>query len=135
MHRSLTLFGLFVIGSVIFPGCNRGTSEFKQIQQQRSGDYTVSLLNETGVLKQSSDHLRIEIRNASTNELAGVNNVKVQATMMMAGMGPMFGTFSAPQQVAPGQYELDASMGMTGQWNLVVTFDPNGRAQFSLRAQ
>ena len=115
--------------------CSRTPTEFKPIQQQRSGDYTVTVLSDTGMLKQHSDHLRVEIRNASTNEPSNVTNLKVQATMVMAGMGPMFGTLSSPKQTGPGQYELDSDFGMAGQWNLVVTFDPNGRAQFGLRAQ
>jgi len=121
--------------AILAVSCSRQPTEFKQIQQQRSGDYTVALLNESGALKQRSDHLRLEIRNASTNDLASVTNVKVQATMIMAGMAPMFGTVSSPRQTAPGQFDLDAEFGMAGQWNLVVTFDPNGRAQFGLRAQ
>jgi hypothetical protein len=115
--------------------CSRQPTEFKPIQQQRSGDYSVTLLNETGALKQRSDHLRVEIRNAATNALADVTNVQVQASMVMPGMGPMFGTLSTPRQTAPGQYELDADVGMAGQWSLIVTFEPNGRAQFALRAQ
>ena len=115
--------------------CSRQPAEFKQIQQQRSGDYNVTVLNETGNLKQHSDRLRVEIRHAATNAPADVTNVQVQASMVMPGMGPMFGTLSTPKQTAPGQYELDADVGMAGQWNLIVTFEPNGRAQFGLRAQ
>jgi len=121
--------------AILAVSCNRQPTEFKQIQQQRSGDYTVTLLNETGTLKLHSDHLRVEIRNASTNELANVSNVQIQANMVMPGMGPMFGTISTPKQAAPGQYDVDADFGMAGQWNFAVTFDPNGRAQFALRAQ
>jgi YtkA-like protein len=121
--------------AILFVSCSRQPTEFKPIQQQRSGDYTVTLLNETGALKLHSDHLRVEIRNASTNELANVSNVQIQASMVMPGMGPMFGTLSTPKQTAPGQYDLDADFGMAGQWNLVVTFDPNGHAQFGVRAQ
>ena len=120
--------------ALLLAGCSR-QAELKPIQQQKSGDYAITVLNETGVLKQNNDHLRLEVRNASTNELANVNNLKIQASMLMPGMGPMFGTLSAPQQTGPGQYELDANMGMAGQWNLVVTFDPDVRLQFALRAQ
>ena len=129
-------FSAFLIAfALLSQSCNRQPAELKQIQQQRSGDYTVTLLNDTGMLKQHSDRLRVEIRNAATSSLADVANVKVEATMIMAGMAPMFGTLSSPKQTAPGQYDLDAEFGMAGQWNLVVTFDPNGRAQFGLRAQ
>jgi YtkA-like protein len=124
-----------VLLCLVLLSCGRQPTELKQIQQQRSGDYTVTLLNDTGALKQHADHLRLEIRNTSTNALADVNNLKVQATMIMAGMGPMFGTLSTPKQAAPGQFDFDAEFGMAGQWNFIITFDPNGRAQFALRAQ
>jgi YtkA-like len=126
---------LWVILAILVMSCSRGTTEFKPIQQQRSGDYTVTISNDTGILKMHSDHLRLEFRNAATNESANVTNVQIQASMVMPGMGPMFGNISTPKQTAPGQYELDADVGMAGQWNMVVTFDPNGRAQFALRAQ
>jgi hypothetical protein len=128
MRKAVIMFAL------LLAACNR-QSELKPIQQQRSGQYAITLLNDTGVLKQNNDRLRLEVRNASTNELANVNNLKIQASMLMPGMGPMFGTLSTPQQVGPGQYELDANMGMAGQWNVVVTFDPDVRTQFALRAQ
>jgi hypothetical protein len=121
--------------ALLFVSCSRQPTEFKPIQQQRSGDFTVTLLNETGALKQHSDLLRVEIRNASTNEPANVSNVQIQASMVMPGMGPMFGTLSTPKQSAPGQYDVTSDVGMAGQWNFIVTFDPNGRAQFGLRAQ
>jgi YtkA-like len=133
MPRGLSAFLVALV--LLSQSCNRQPTELKPIQQQRSGEYTVTLLNDTGMLKLRSDLLRVEIRNASTNELSNVDNLKVQASMIMAGMGPMFGTLSSPKQTAPGQYDLDAEFGMAGQWNLVVTFDPNGHVQFSQRAQ
>src|SRR5262249_35658422 len=110
-------------------------TEFKQIQLQRSGDYVISLLNDTGVLKQHSSHLRLEFRKSSTNEMANVDNVQIQASMRMPGMGPMFGNVSGIRQVSPGCYEFDADFSMAGQWNFLVTFDPNARVQFNLNAQ
>ena len=135
MRKQLGLSVLLAAVVLLSSACNRQPSGLKQIQQQRSGDFTVALLNDTGILKQHSDHLRLEFRNASTNELVSVNNLKIQATMIMVGMGPMFGTLSSPKPTAPGQYDLDADVGMAGQWNLIVTFDPNGRVQFTPRAQ
>jgi len=115
--------------------CSKQPSTLIQIQQQRSGDYTVTLLNDTGVLKEHSNKLMLEIRNASTNQLAPVSNVQIQATMRMPGMGPMFGNMSTTREIAPGRYEFDADFSMAGQWNFVVTFDPMGRVQFNLNAQ
>jgi hypothetical protein len=123
-----------LILALVLAGCSQQV-ELRPIQQQRSGDYLVTLLNDTGVLKQNADHLTLEFRNPSTNELVSINNLKVQASMLMPGMGPMFGTLSTPEERAPGRYEFDADVGMAGQWTMTVTFDPNRRVQFALRAQ
>ena len=55
--------------------------------------------------------------------------------MRMAGMSPMFGNLSPTKQIGPGRYDFDADFSMAGLWSFVVTFDPNGRVQFGLRAQ
>src|SRR5437667_8364650 len=104
MRDRLGLLAVLAIVLSQAAGCNREPTEFKQIQQQRSGDYTITLLNDTGVLKQHSGHLRLEFRNASTNELANVSNVQVEASMKMQGMGPMFGNVSSMREVSPGRY-------------------------------
>ena len=134
MRQTWTLVVLLVF-SLSCLSCSKEAAALKPIQQQRSGDYAVTLLNETGGLKQHSNKLTLEVRNASTNEFANVTNVQIQASMRMPGMGPMFGNFSPPRQIAPGRYELDADFSMAGQWNFVLTFDPNGRVQFNLSAQ
>ena len=129
--------GIWVVQVLLSLGlvsCNRQTS-LSTVQQQRSGDYVVSLLSETGAVKQHASKLTLEFRNASNNEAANVTNVQVQASMRMAGMGPMLGNVSSTRQTSPGRYEFDADLSMAGQWNLVVTFDPNGRVQFNISAQ
>lgn len=115
--------------------CNRQPSTLTQIQQQRSGDYIVTLLNDTGAVKQHSNKLTLEFRNASTNEPANVNNVQIQASMRMPGASPMFGDLSTTKQIGPGRYDFDADFSMAGQWSFGVTFEPNGRVQFNLNAQ
>jgi hypothetical protein len=115
--------------------CNQQPGNLAPIQQVRSGDYTLTLLNDTGAVKQHSNKLTLEIRNAASNELADVTNVQIQSSMRMPGMGPMFGNVSSIRQVSPGRYEFDADFSMAGQWSFLVTFDPSGRAQFSLNAR
>ena len=124
---------LFVLPLCI--SCNRQPSTLTQIQQQRSGDYIVTLLNDTGAVKQHSNKLTLEFRNASTNEPANVNNVQIQASMRMPGASPMFGDLSTTKQIGPGRYDFDADFPMAGQWSFGVTFEPNGRVQFNLNAQ
>ena len=135
MPNRVGYFCLVIALTLSAIACNRQSADFKQIQQQRSGDTSIVLLTNTGAVKQHSNRLRLEFRNASTNEAANVSNVQLQASMRMPGMGPMFGNVSTVQQVSPGVYEFDADFSMAGQWNFLVTFEPNGRAQFNLNAQ
>lgn len=123
-----------VLWSLFLVSCNRQSS-LTTIQQQRSGDYVVSLLNETPSVKQHSRKLTLEFRNASTNEPASVTNVRVEASMRMAGMGPMLGNVSSVRQAGAGRHEFDVDLSMAGQWNFIVTFDPNRRVQFNVSAQ
>jgi hypothetical protein len=127
---------LFLLALAALPAsCNQQPADLARIHQVRSGDYTVTLLNDTGVIRQHSNKLTLEIRNAASNEPADVTNVQIQSSMRMPGMGPMFGNISSIRHVAPGRYEFDADFSMAGQWSFQVTFDPNGRAQFNLNAQ
>jgi hypothetical protein len=134
MREFLALSTFLIAFALLLPGCNREPAALKQIQQQRSGDYVISLSSETGVIKRS-DHLTLEFRNASSNELVDATNVQIQASMTMPGMGPMFGTLTPPQHRAPGRYDFDADFGMVGRWSFVVTFDPNQQVQFNINAQ
>jgi len=135
VRRAFSWIGLFLVLVLMEFSCARQPANLAQIQQQRSGDHVVTLLNDTGVVKQRSNKLVLEFRNASTNELANVGNVQIQASMRMPGMGPMFGNISSTRALGQGRYEFDADFSMAGQWNFLVTFDPMGRVQFNLNAQ
>jgi len=134
VRSTLTLFPV-VFAFLLLPSCNRRPGELVQIQQVRSGDHVLTLLNDTGAVKQHSNKFTLEIRDAESSALANVTSVKIQATMRMPGMAPMFGNVSSPRQTEPGRYEFDADFSMAGQWSFLVTFDPNGRAQLNINAQ
>src|SRR5262249_2850000 len=121
--------------TLLFVSCSSNSANLTQIQQQQSGDYLVALLNQTGTIKQHSNKLILEVRNANSNSLSDISNLQIQSSMRMPGMGPMFGNISAVRRIAAGQYEFDADFSMAGQWNCLVTFDPNGRVQFNINAQ
>ena len=135
VRPALTLFPLLLVFVLSPPSCNKQSGELVQIQQVRTGDYVLTLLNATGAVKQSSNKLTLEIRNSVSNTLANVTNVQIQASMRMPGMAPMFGNVSSARQTEPGRYEFDADFSMAGQWSFLVTFDPNGRIQFNVSAQ
>src|SRR5439155_20555737 len=106
MHRALMPLPLLFACLVLPVSCKKQSADLVQIQQTRSGDYLMTLLNDTGAVKQHSNKLTLDIRNAASNEPANVTNVQVQASMRMPGMAPMFGNVSSTRQVGPGRYEF-----------------------------
>jgi hypothetical protein len=109
-------------------------STLKEIQQQRSGDYVVAVLNETGELKQGINNLTLEFRTASDNQLADVGDVKVESTMEMKGMSPMMANTKITPSGTPGRYNMMADLSMAGDWKTVVTFGGT-KVQFELGAK
>ena len=110
-------------------------SSLKEIQQQRSGDYVVAVLNETGDLKQGTNNVTLEFRKTGDNQLADVGEVKVESTMPMQGMGPMMAKTSVTPSGTPGRYNMTADLSMAGNWKTVITFGSNQQVQFDLGAK
>lgn len=107
----------------------------KEIHQQRSGDYVVVVLNETGDLKQGTNDLTLEFRRTSGNQLADVGDVKVESTMPMKGMSPMMAKTNVTPSGTPGRYNMTADLSMAGNWKTVVTFSGNQKVEFDLGAK
>ncbi len=111
------------------------TSNLKQIQQQRAGEYVVTVLNETGQLKQGPNKFVLEFRHASDNKLTDVGNVQLNALMPMPGMSPMSGGASAAPSGTLGRYNVESDFQMVGTWGFTVRFGNGQQAKFALRAQ
>ncbi len=121
--------------------------ELKQIGQQRSGAYVVTLFNESGVVKQGPNRFTLEVRDASTNALVAVEKIHIESSMDMPGQPSMTGSGSAVPGDVPGRYVIGSDFAarsavgddvsspragrMPGQWKLVVTFHPNQRIEFA----
>ncbi|MFN2455265.1 MAG: FixH family protein [Pyrinomonadaceae bacterium] len=124
--------------AVVLTACGGGggdTSNLKQIQQQHAGEYLVTLLNETGQLKQGPNKFVLEFRKASDNQLADVGNVQLNSLMPMPGMSPMSGGASATPSGTPGRYQIESDFQMVGTWNFTVKFGNGQQARFALKAQ
>ncbi len=137
MKKKVIAATLFVVAAgLIFAACGGGdTSNLKQIEQQRAGDYVVTVLNDTGQLKQGKNKFVLEFRKAADNQLVDVGNVQLNSLMAMPGMSPMSGGASATPTGTPGRYNVESDFQMAGTWNFTVMFGNNQRAKFSLRAQ
>jgi len=116
-------------------GSGGDTSNLKQIEQQRAGEYLVTLLSETGQLKQGPNKFVLEFRKASDNQLTDVGNVQLNSLMPMPGMSPMSGGASATPSGTPGRYQIESDFQMMGTWNFTVKFGNGQQARFALKAQ
>jgi hypothetical protein len=135
MRRNALRIFLILVLPLVLMACERAPAELQLVQEQRAGDFVVSLLSTSAEMQQDSNDIVLEFRDTSTNELTPVDNVRVQATMPMPGMAPMFGDTSSPVSDVPGHYEFTTDLTMAGGWNLIVTFDPGGQVQFNVNAR
>lgn len=110
-------------------------SELKQISQQRAGDYVITLLSDSGQLKQGKNKYVMEFRKAADNQLVDVGEVKLNSLMPMPGMPNMVGGASATKTTTPGRYEMDGEFEMRGKWNFSATFGNGQRVMFPLNVQ
>lgn len=114
---------------------NGDTNNLKQIGQQRAGEYLVTLLNETGQLKQGPNKFVLEFRKASDHQLTDVGNVQLNSLMPMPGMSPMSGGASATPSGTAGRYNVESDFQMVGTWTFTVKFGSDQQARFALKAQ
>jgi predicted small secreted protein len=114
---------------------NGSGGELKQIAQQRVGDYVVTLLSDTGQLKQGKNTYALEFRKAADNQLVDVGEVKLSSRMPMPGMSDMTGGASATPSGTPGRYTVESDFEMRGKWNFGASFGNNQRVMFPINVQ
>jgi YtkA-like len=109
-------------------------ADFKLIQSQTAGDYTVSVLSPTGTMKNGASTYAVEFRKTSDHQLVDVGKVDVSPVMEMAGMPPMMGTAEVSPAGTPGRYIVKGSLTMAGLWKTNVKFGDQS-VRFSLNAE
>ncbi len=127
-----------VILGLTLTACSKSSGsggELKQVAQQRVGDYLVSLLSESGQLKQGPNKYVMEFRKAADNQLVDVGEVKLSSRMPMPGMSDMTGGASATPSGTPGRYNVESDFEMRGKWNFGATFGNNQRVMFPVNVQ
>ena len=109
--------------------CSRQAPQnsMKELQRTKAGDLSVVLLAPTDALPQGKGFAVLEFHDAG-GSLVDVGAVKVNATMVMAGMAPMIAGSEVKPTPAPGRYEIATDFSMAGTWQLAVEWDgPKGR--------
>jgi hypothetical protein len=133
----VTALAVVILGLTL-TACSKSSGsggELKQVAQQRVGDYVVSLLSDSGQLKQGPNKYVMEFRKASDNQLVDVGEVKLSSRMPMPGMSDMTGGASATPSGTPGRYNVESDFEMRGKWNFQATFGNNQRVMFPINVQ
>lgn len=137
MKSILATLAVVILGLTL-AACSKSNGsggELKQIAQQRVGDYVVTLLSDTGQLKQGKNKYALEFRKAADNQFVDVGEVKLSSRMPMPGMSDMLGGASATPSGMPGRYTVESDFEMRGKWNFGATFGNNQRVMFPINVQ
>ena len=119
---------------LLLSACGGKGGVLKNVQQKQVGDYTVTVLSESGTLKNGANDFTLEFRKTTDNQLADVGKVEVSPVMEMAGMAPMMGSAEVRSTSMPGRYEVKGNLTMAGLWKVNIKFSDQS-VRFSLNAQ
>jgi len=109
-----------------------------ELQRLRSGTLDVVVLSAQKSLQHGKDTFLIEFRSTAGGNLMDVGNVRVTASMPMAGMAPMFGNVEVQRTSVPGRYSVSSDLEMAGSWRLSIEWDDpavRGSVSFTGTAQ
>src|SRR5690348_13539422 len=118
MNRA-TWIVLAVVGMLAAACSSPPAGSMIEMQRAKAGAFDVVLLSPSGVLPQGKGFAILEFHDAS-GSLVDVGAVKVNATMVMAGMAPMIAGSEVKPTPAPGRYEMATDFSMAGTWQLAV---------------
>src|SRR5262245_24119008 len=113
-------FWIAVSVGLLVTACKSG--ELKPVQQQQVGDYTLTVLSETGTAKNGANDFTLEFRKTADNQLVDVGPVEVSPIMEMQGMPPMMAGTTVMPTEKPGQYHVTSNLTMAGMWKFNVKF-------------
>lgn len=131
MFKKLWIAG--TLGLFLVACSNQG--ELKTVQQQQAGEYTVTVLSDTGKVKNGASDFTLEFRKTADNQLADVGTVEVAPVMEMAGMAPMMGTATVMPTDTPGRYHVTCNLTMSGMWKFNVKFGSGEAVRINMNAE
>ena len=124
-----------VLAVGLFPAACRGKGELKTVQTQQAGDITVTVLSESGSIKNGANDFILEFRKTDGNQLVNVGTVDVAPIMDMPGMGPMMGSASVTPADTQGRYRVVGSLTMAGLWKFNVKYGNGETVRINVNAE
>ena len=121
-----------MIAGLLLSDCH-GTGELKTVQTQQAGEFTVTLLSESGSIKNGANDFVLEFRKGG--QLVDVGTVDVAPVMEMAGMAPMMGTANVTPTDTPGRYRASGGLTMAGLWKFNVKYGNGQSVRINVNAE
>jgi YtkA-like len=130
--RMKTGIGVATLALLAMAGCNRSSTDLKELESHRWNDTVVTLLSDKGDLTQGQNHFAVLFRSASTGKPVDAGHVYVASSMLMPGMSPMSAGIELQPAGERGQYLAKGDFGMSGAWHFEIRWDgPAGRGDLS----
>jgi len=133
-HRMLKGFWISLTALLLLCACGK-KGELKTVQTQKAGDYTVTVLSETGSIKNGPSDFVLEFRKTVDNQPVHVGSVEVAPVMDMAGMAPMMGQADTTPGDKVGQYHVKTNLSMAGLWKFNVKFADGQSVRINMNAE
>ena len=125
LHYSAILLAMIVSIGLVACG-SKGASNV--IETHKSGDLTITLLNDKGDLTQGQNNFIVEFKSASTGQPVDVGRVLISSSMSMPGMAPMSGGIELAPAGQTGRYRAKGDFAMSGAWRFAIQWHgPSGR--------
>lgn len=119
---------------LLFSACRSG-GELKTVQTQQAGEYTVTVLSETGSIKNGPSEFVLEFRKTADNQPVNVGSVEVAPVMDMPGMSPMMGSTTTTPSDTLGRYQVKSNLSMAGLWKFNVKFGSGQSVRINVSAE
>ena len=129
----LKKFWISLLMGLLLCACGKG--EMKTVQTQQAGEYTVTVLSNSGAIKNGANDFVLEFRKTGDGQLVDVGTVDVAPIMDMPGMSPMMGSATVTATDTPGRYRATGSLSMVGLWKFNVKFGDGQSVRLNVNAQ
>ena len=115
--------------------CGRDTSNLKQIQQERAGEYQITLLNHAGQVKQGPNRFVLEFRKTSDRQLTNVGNVEITSVLPKGPLPDRVTDATVKSADEAGRYSAAINFPVPGAWAATLLFGNGQSAVLGLTVQ
>jgi hypothetical protein len=133
--RALMNWGLILaLTATGVAGCRQAelSPPLKELKRAHVNTLDIVFLSEEETLRKGKGSFVLEFRGPD-GQLVDVGTVRVNATMTMPGMSPMFGESTVNPTATKGRYDVRSDLSMAGGWRFVIEWSgPAGRGSTSL---